>query len=107
MTSISVGVNVDQMVKVVIPVAPAPAAEKLAAIAALGDKASGLRLGVLDNSKGNADHLLAFLLQNIKAEVPIASVSMQRKSNASERAPKDVIDQLAKDADFVIMAMAD
>ena len=56
----------------VVPEAPAPAS----AVAAVSRKAgkSGLRLGVLDNSKGNADHLLSFIVEGVKAALPVASV---------------------------------
>ena len=36
---------------------------------------AGVRLGVLDNSKGNADHLLRFIVEGVKAVVPVASVT--------------------------------
>ena len=47
------------MVRLVIPEAPPPKAASAGEQRAL--KAQGIRLGILDNSKGNADHLLAFI----------------------------------------------
>jgi len=67
----------------------------------------GIRLGTLDNTKGNADHLLAFVVENIRKIMPVASVVSLRKNNPSTPAPKNVLDQLEADADFVISAMAD
>ena len=67
----------------------------------------GIRLGTLDNTKGNADHLLAFVVENIRKLVPVASVVSLRKNNPSTPAPKNVLDQLEAEADFVISAMAD
>ena len=67
----------------------------------------GIRLGTLDNTKGNADHLLAFVVEGIRQLVPVASVVSLRKNNPSTPAPKNVLDQLEADADFVISAMAD
>ena len=67
----------------------------------------GIRLGTLDNTKGNADHLLAFVVEGIRKLVPVASVVSLRKNNPSTPAPKNVLDQLEADADFVISAMAD
>ena len=89
----------------VVPEAPAPAQ----AVAAESRKAgkSGLRLGVLDNSKGNADHLLRFIVEGVKAALPVASVVMTRKGSVSLPAPADVLDQLTREADFVVSAMAD
>jgi hypothetical protein len=92
-------------ITLVVPEAPAPAA----AVAAAGRKAgqSGLRLGVLDNSKGNADHLLRFIVEGVKAAVPVASVASLRKDSVSLPAPRAILDQLAVEADFVVTAMAD
>jgi hypothetical protein len=69
--------------------------------------AKGIRLGTLDNTKGNADHLLAFVVENIRKMMPVASVVALRKNNPSTPAPKNVLDQLEAEADFVISAMAD
>jgi uncharacterized protein YhfF len=89
----------------VVPEAPAPAA----AVAAESRKAghSGLRFGVLDNSKGNADHLLRFIIEGVKAAVPVASVASLRKESVSLPAPGAILDRLAQEADFVVTAMAD
>ena len=67
----------------------------------------GIRLGVLDNSKGNADHLLGLLVESLRAAVPISSVTSLRKPNAAAAASGAMLDQLAAEADFVVSAMAD
>ena len=92
-------------VTLVVPEAPMPAA----AAAAEGRKAAkrGLRLGILDNSKGNADHLLRFITEGVKAALPVASVVSLRKGSVSLPAPGDILDRLAQEADFVVSAMAD
>jgi len=89
----------------VVPEAPAPAPT----VAAESRKAgkSGLRLGVLDNSKGNADYLLKFIVEGVKAAVPVASVVSLRKDSFSLPAPGAILDQLAAEADFIVSAMAD
>jgi hypothetical protein len=92
-------------VLLVVPEAPAPAAA--AAAEARKSGKSGLRLGVLDNSKGNADHLLRFIVEGVKAAVPVASVVTLRKESVSLPAPGPVLDRLAAEADFVVSAMAD
>ena len=89
----------------VVPEAPAPAAAAAAEHRKAGR--SGLRLGVLDNSKGNADHLLRFIVEGVKAAVPVASVVSLRKDSVSLPAPSPILDQLAAEADFVVSAMAD
>jgi hypothetical protein len=89
----------------VVPEAPAPAAA-----AAAGSRKAGrsaLRLGVLDNSKGNADHLLRFIVEGVKAAMPVASVASLRKESVSLPAPGAILDRLAQEADFVVTAMAD
>jgi hypothetical protein len=92
-------------VTLVVPEAPVPAP----AAAAAGRKAgkNGLRLGVLDNSKGNADHLLRFIVEGVKAALPVASVVALRKDSVSLPAPAPILDRLAAEADFVVSAMAD
>jgi len=70
-------------------------------------KAGLLRIGTLDNTKGNADHLLAFVAEEIRRLLPVASVVALRKNNPSTPAPKKVLDQLEAEADFVVSAMAD
>ena len=92
-------------VLLVVPEAPAPAGEAVVKERAIGK--SGIRLGVLDNSKGNADHLLKFIVDSVKSAVPVASVVSLRKASVSLPAPNDILDQLAKEADVVVSAMAD
>ena len=92
-------------VRLVLPEAPVPEVAVTAA-SRKADK-SGLRLGILDNSKGNADHLLRFIAEGVKAALPVASVVMTRKGSVSLPAPGGVLDQLAAEADFVVTAMAD
>ena len=67
----------------------------------------GIRLGTLDNTKGNADHLLAFVVENIRKVMLVESVVALRKNTPSTPAPKNVLDKLEAEADFVISAMAD
>lgn len=93
------------MVRLVIPEAPPPA------IVATGKQrtfqAGGIRLGVLDNSKGNADHLLNCIIEGVKAQMKVASVVALRKPSPSVPADKAVLDELSEKADCVISAMAD
>jgi hypothetical protein len=92
-------------VTLVVPEAPVPEAAVMAQQRKAGR--SGVRLGILDNSKGNADHLLRFIAEGVKAAVPVASVVMERKGSVSLPAPADVLDRLTAEADFVVSAMAD
>jgi hypothetical protein len=92
-------------VRLVIPEAPAPAAT--AVVDERRIEKRGIRLGVLDNSKGNADHLLKFIVDAVKSSVPVSSVVMLRKASVSLPAPAEILDQLAAEADVVVSAMAD
>jgi hypothetical protein len=92
-------------VTLVVPEAPVPATA--AAKEQRKFATGGLRLGILDNSKGNADHLLKFIVDGVKALVPVASVVSLRKDSVSLPAPQAILDRLAAEADFVVSAMAD
>jgi hypothetical protein len=93
--------------KVILVVPEAPATAPSSAVQPRTLHADRLRLGVLDNSKGNADHLLRFITDGIKDALPVASVVSRRKASVSLPAPADVLDKLSADADFVVTAMAD
>jgi hypothetical protein len=90
---------------IVVPEAPMEEAERLKSERKLG--ASGIRLGVLDNSKGNADHLLNLIVEGVKQEFKVDSVVVKRKPTSSRPATDEVLDELAKEADIVVSAMAD
>jgi hypothetical protein len=92
-------------VLLVVPEAPAPSGEAVVKERSIGK--SGIRLGVLDNSKGNADHLLQFIVDSVKSAVAVSSVVSLRKASVSLPAPNDILDQLAREADVVVSAMAD
>lgn len=66
-----------------------------------------LRLGVLDNSKGNADHLLASLVERLRAEIPLSAVVGARKPTSSLPATDQVLARLAQETDCVVSAMGD
>ncbi len=95
----------NQKVTLVVPEAPPPSAGTLAAQRTIGER--GVRLGVLDNSKGNADHLLAMVVEGVRAALPVASVASLRKPVVSLPAAQAIIDRLTAEADFVVSAMAD
>ena len=83
-------------VRLVVPVAPAPT-QKLDVQATVRRVAgSGIRLGVLDNSKGNADHLLQMIVDGVRTQVPVASVTFARKPYVALAAPPETLDQLAR-----------
>jgi hypothetical protein len=69
--------------------------------------AHGLRLGILDNAKSNADHLLAMIIEGVQATLPVTSVVRLRKPSSAAGAEQEILDELAQKADCVITAMAD
>jgi hypothetical protein len=68
---------------------------------------TGIRFGILDNSKANADHLLGLLVAGIRASLPVKSVVSLRKRSAAGGAEDAILERLAAEADFVVSAMAD
>ena len=92
-------------VVLVIPEAPAPGGTAVVNERRIDTK--GIRLGVLDNSKGNADHLLNFIVESVRSIVPVESVVMTRKGSVSLPAPAEILDKLTAEADVVLSAMGD
>lgn len=91
----------------ILLVAPDAPAEEAPTISADRKLAGSIRVGVLDNSKGNADHLLNFIVEGVKREFEVASVVKRRKPSSSRPAVDEIYEDLAKEADLVISAMAD
>jgi hypothetical protein len=92
-------------IQLVVPDAPIEEVAQLKASRTL--RADGIRLGILDNSKGNADHLLNMIIEGVKKDFKVSSVVMTRKPASSRPATEEVLDQLAREADLVVSAMAD
>ena len=88
----------------VVPDAPI---EEVAQLKTSRKLTGGLRLGVLDNSKANSDHLLKLIVDGVKKEYKVDSVVIKRKPASSRPATEEMLDELAKEADLVISAMAD
>lgn len=89
----------------VVPEAPLQQAAAATTQRAIGGR--GLRVGILDNSKSNADHLLKLLVAGLQTQTSVASVVALRKPTPSLPAEAAVLDRLAAEADVVISAMAD
>jgi site-specific recombinase len=89
-----------------VPEAAAPKVEA-AVISERGLQRGELRLGILDNSKANADHLLRMVADQVRAAHAVKSVLTLRKSSVAMAARPEVIEQLVNDCDLVLSAMAD
>jgi len=69
--------------------------------------ADGIRLGILDNSKSNADHLLGFIVEGLQGVMRVTSVVKARKPSASLPAIAEVMERFIQETDCVVSAMAD
>jgi hypothetical protein len=94
-----------RIARFVVPVAPAP--DEGTKAGRRGFDGASIRLGLLDNNKGNADHLLAMLRERIAPALSIESILAVKKPTAVLGAPAAMLDQLAKEANCVVGAMAD
>jgi len=67
----------------------------------------GKTIGLLDNSKPNADKLGERFAELLKERFGVAKVTTRRKITAQEGAPKEYLDELAAEADFVLSGLGD
>ena len=67
----------------------------------------GKTIGVLDNSKPNADKLAGRLAELLMERYGVANVITRRKLTAQQGAPKQYIEELAGQADFVLAGLGD
>jgi hypothetical protein len=68
---------------------------------------SGLRLGVLDNTKWNANRLLRKTVARLGERAPLAAVNHYRKESFSKDADPALIATIAADNDIVLTAIGD
>ena len=61
----------------------------------------------LDNSKPNADKLAERFGELLKEKYGVANMITRRKLTAQQGAPKEYLDELASQADFVISGLGD
>ncbi|HKY09666.1 MAG TPA: hypothetical protein VJQ55_15560 [Candidatus Binatia bacterium] len=67
----------------------------------------GKVVGLLDNSKPNADKLAERLAELLKEQYGVSRVISRRKLTAQQGAPKEYLDDLAAQADFVLSGLGD
>jgi hypothetical protein len=70
-------------------------------------KLDGLRLGVLDNSKWNANKLLRGASAALGEEIKFAAVNYYVKQSFSKDAGAELIEQIARENDIVLTAIGD
>jgi hypothetical protein len=76
-------------------------------IAARIQALDGLRLGILDNTKWNANKLLRELRDQLQAAHPLADVHYYRKESFSRFADPALIETIRKENDIVVTAIGD
>ena len=81
-------------------VAPFDGAPRLASMA-------GTRLGIIDDSKRNADVLLEELVEVLRTRYEISDVKWHRKPSASKPADPEAIRELVESSAPVIVAVGD
>ncbi len=81
-------------------IAPFNGAPRLASLA-------GTKLGIIDDSKRNADVLLEELAELLRTRYEITDVKWHRKPSASRPADPAAIQMLAEECDSVIIAIGD
>jgi hypothetical protein len=67
----------------------------------------GRVVGLLDNSKPNADKLAERFAALLKERYGVANVITRRKISAQQGAPKEYLDELASQADFILSGLGD
>lgn len=67
----------------------------------------GLRLGVLDNSKWNANKLLRGSIEALRKEIDFAAVNYYVKHSFSKDAAPELIEQIVAENDIVLTAIGD
>jgi hypothetical protein len=80
--------------------------EPLALAARVGGL-DGLRLGVLDNTKWNANRLLRKTVTSLQREFSFAAVNYYRKESFSKDADPALIETIAAKNDIVLTAIGD
>ncbi|MFQ5875895.1 MAG: hypothetical protein ACE5JL_19140 [Dehalococcoidia bacterium] len=85
----------------------AEAIPEAAAMAPRPDSLHGKVLGLLHNSKANADVLVRMVGDLLKERFEIQDVKFSSKPDASRPAPVEVMEDLAGSCDFAVVAVGD
>lgn len=67
----------------------------------------GARLGLVGNSKLNADEILLAIGDALKERYDIVSIVHDKKPSFSLPAPDEIVDKIAREADVVIAGVGD
>ena len=67
----------------------------------------GKKLGILDNSKTNADKYLTMVAEELQELYGVAEWRMVTKENLGSPARAEILEDLVKDSDFIITGIGD
>lgn len=67
----------------------------------------GKRLGILDNTKSNADVLMLRMAELLQASYGVDDVVHRRKAHAAIGAGEDLLDELASKCDMLLLGSGD
>ncbi len=68
---------------------------------------SGKRVGILDNTKSNADVLLTRMAALLREQHGAAEVIHRRKAHAAIGATNELLDEMAESCDLVLLGSGD
>ena len=68
---------------------------------------SGLKLGILDNTKWNGNKLLQKIVADLEDRYQFEAISYYRKESFSKVAADELISEIADNSDIVITAIGD
>lgn len=71
------------------------------------ERFDGLRLGILDNTKWNANKLLRELRDRLQAAHPLAAANYYRKESFSKFADPALLERIRAENDIVVTAIGD
>jgi hypothetical protein len=71
------------------------------------NKLQGLRLGLLDNTKWNANKLLRGLRERLAQKHGFSAVNYYRKESFAAAAAPDLLERIAAENDIVLTAIGD
>ena len=80
-------------------------ASKKVALAARPSDLNGKVVGILDNTKEQADIILETLGEALREKYGVKEVVMRRKEHYSKPAPDEMIEEMASQCDVVICAL--
>lgn len=88
-------------------IGPANGASGLFRLAARPDSLAGLRLGLLANTKRNAEPFLEEVGKILAEEYGVASVVARKKPDITNTAPEEILEDLRSGADVVVVGVGD